>query len=86
MSNDLLHLSIDYCNSFLSVCALNKVKMLNRFPEWIGCTYLYERSKKTLKISGELAQCTSLPLGIAVSGNINKYSHTGFQPAKIPLL
>lgn len=49
-------------------------------------TYLQEWSKKTLKVSRELAQCTSLPLGIAVSTDFNQCSHSGFEPAKIPFL
>lgn len=34
-------------------------------------TYLKERGKKTFKISGELAQSASLPLGITVSTDFN---------------
>lgn len=48
--------------------------------------YLRQRCKKTLKISRELAQCTSLPLAVTISRNFNENSHTGFQPSKIPLL
>lgn len=48
--------------------------------------YLDERSKKPLKISGELAQGTSLHLGIAVSTDLNKYGYASLQPAQIPLL